>query len=88
MVEGARAAFSSPGPVGARRQHPWPPAVAGDEARFARADDDERRHVGEAQVRLAERRQGQRLVGAADRAGEGDRRRLRFQAPQEIERLR
>ena len=75
-------------PVGARRHHPDPCAVAGDEARFARADHDESRHVGEARVRFAERRQGQRLVGASDRAGEGDRRRLRFQAPQEVERLR
>ena len=76
------------GPVGARRHHPGPCAVAGDEARFARADHDERRHVGEPSVRFAKRRQGQRLVGASDRAGEGDRRRLRFQAPQQVERLR
>ena len=68
-----------PDPIGARRQHPWPRAVARDEARLARADDDQRRHVGEPCVGFAERRQSQRLVGAPDRAGEGDRRRRRLQ---------
>ena len=64
-----------------------PRAVARDEARLARADDDQRRHVGEASGRFAERRQGQRLVGAPDRAGECDRRRRRFHASQQVERL-
>ena len=39
-------------------------------------------------VGFAERRQSQRLVGAPDRAGEGDRRRRRFRGSQQVERLR
>ena len=74
-------------PVGARRHHPGPRAVASDEARLARADDDERRHVREARVRFAKRRQvsfsSARPTARAKATGVV----RAFSAPHEIERL-
>ena len=71
---------SSRGSVGSRRQHPWRRAPrASDESRLARTDDDQRRHVDEAQVGLGEGRHRQPLVGAPDCAGESDRRRAVLQ---------
>ncbi len=61
-------------------------AGARDHARLARADDDERRHVGLRRVGRIERHHADTLVRPSDRAAEDDGRRCRQMAAQAFER--